>query len=124
MNNALLACPFCGSEVRLELDEYVCDQESGMRNAGIICHGCKTIFFYGIDQSHLKLAERWNTRAPLHRCIWTEDADGNWNTDCDNTFILNDGTPIENNMLFCCYCGGGLVEERCTESAPTGDDDE
>lgn len=45
-------------------------------------------------------------------CNWTEDEDGNWSTDCGNAFVLNDGTPIENKMKFCCFCGDQLVEVR------------
>ena len=46
------------------------------------------------------------------QCHWKQDEDGNWHTDCKNMFILNDGSPKENNMGFCCYCGGKLVENK------------
>jgi hypothetical protein len=51
----------------------------------------------------------------MKTCTWTEDSDGNWETDCGETFILNDGTPKENHMKFCCYCGKPLKEERFKE---------
>lgn len=45
-------------------------------------------------------------------CIWSnsEDSDENdcdtqWETSCGNDFILNDGTPENNGMKYCCYCG-------------------
>ncbi len=45
-------------------------------------------------------------------CFWTNDsdeyADGDWDTSCDNRFVLNEGTPHENKMRFCCYCGKSL----------------
>lgn len=41
-------------------------------------------------------------------CVWEEDVDGNWETDCRNLHILIDGNPIDNGMAFCCYCGGKL----------------
>lgn len=38
-------------------------------------------------------------------CAWTEDEDGNWDTGCDEKHVLNTGTPAENGMRYCCYCG-------------------
>lgn len=46
----------------------------------------------------------------LPRCRWTEDEDGNWDTDCNNKHVLNDGGPKANGMMFCCYCGKHLQE--------------
>ncbi len=40
-------------------------------------------------------------------CPWAlaeEDSD-HWSTGCGNDFVLNDGTPRENYMVHCCYCG-------------------
>lgn len=45
-------------------------------------------------------------------CVWTEDADGAWETECGHVFEVMTGTPSENDMRFCCYCGGALIEER------------
>lgn len=44
-------------------------------------------------------------------CRWTEDK-GNWDTDCDEKHILLEGTPPENKMRFCCYCGRPLKARR------------
>ena len=43
-------------------------------------------------------------------CEWTlSDTDhGVFETGCCTTFQLSEGTPEENNMMFCCYCGGKL----------------
>ena len=38
-------------------------------------------------------------------CTWTEDEDGLWLTACDNEFEFGDGSPDDNHMKFCCYCG-------------------
>jgi|GEM_PF-6400132 len=38
-------------------------------------------------------------------CKWTEDSDGNYDTDCGNCFSMIDGTPEENNMRYCNACG-------------------
>ena len=43
-------------------------------------------------------------------CAWTEDSDGTWHTSCNAAFTLNDGTPSQNRMAFCCYCGQALLE--------------
>lgn len=42
-------------------------------------------------------------------CEWKQDFDGNYDTDCDQSFTMIDGTPTENHMRFCCYCGKGLL---------------
>lgn len=40
-------------------------------------------------------------------CLWSradDDADL-WETECGHAFTLTDGTPTENEMLFCNFCG-------------------
>lgn len=47
-------------------------------------------------------------------CYWLYDEDsGAYDTACDNTLLLNDGTPAENDFRFCPYCGKAIevVEE-------------
>ena len=43
-------------------------------------------------------------------CSWSDDGDeeGNYETACGRLFSLTEGTPEENGMRFCCYCGGLL----------------
>ena len=50
-------------------------------------------------------------------CIWSQEdeASEGWETDCGHNFELNDGTPEENNMKFCCYCGKLLITELYME---------
>ena len=38
------------------------------------------------------------------------DDNGAWETECGNMFEVTDGTPNENDMKFCPYCGKTLVE--------------
>lgn len=39
-------------------------------------------------------------------CIWDEDEwTGAWDTRCGSSFQIVDGTPADNLMRFCCYCG-------------------
>ena len=42
-------------------------------------------------------------------CAWREE-DGCWRTDFYHEFVINEGTPRENDMKYCCYCGK-LIEE-------------
>lgn len=47
---------------------------------------------------------------PHTPCEWKEDTDGNWDVACGPLHYIQDGTPKENNMNFCCYCGGKLTQ--------------
>lgn len=54
-------------------------------------------------------------------CRWTQDGVGEqaWDTRCGKRFLLNEGTPRENHMRYCCYCGEPIVEVVDTdEEAP------
>ena len=46
-------------------------------------------------------------------CTWSQDGDGEdaWDTSCHHRFNLNEGSPSENKMKFCCFCGGVLEED-------------
>jgi hypothetical protein len=51
-------------------------------------------------------------------CIWYEDGDGGpWATGCKNYFEIIDGTPEDNGMKFCCYCGKPLEQVRAEDDA-------
>ncbi len=53
------------------------------------------------------------TRPPARRktpCQWVRDDLGAWGTACGNTFELWTGSPTENRMRFCCYCGKLLFD--------------
>lgn len=47
---------------------------------------------------------------PSDICMWSDDDDGTFFTDCGNAFVLNEGIPSDHKMKFCCYCGKPLVE--------------
>lgn len=51
-----------------------------------------------------------DTAAKLLR-VQEEEGGDLWNTSCHNCFTLNDGTPTENKMTFCCFCGGHIQED-------------
>jgi len=47
-------------------------------------------------------------------CAWSDDDNGVYETECGNAFELNEGTPADNNMAYCCYCGR-LLDVRIGE---------
>jgi hypothetical protein len=54
-------------------------------------------------------------------CTWHQDGDsdsGTYSTSWDTTSTL-DGTPEDNKMSWCCYCGKRLAQELIAEG---GDD--
>jgi hypothetical protein len=63
--------------------------------------------FYTADQ--MQAAYQAGREARLV-CLWN-NVDGCWETTCGNAFEINDGTPSENNMTYCCYCGGKVKED-------------
>ena len=55
-------------------------------------------------------------------CTWHQDGDsdsGFYATSCRRFFNLDDGTPEDNRLAWCCYCGRKLLQELITED---GDD--
>jgi rRNA maturation endonuclease Nob1 len=46
------------------------------------------------------------------QCTWLHDEwEDAWDTACGEKFQLTEGTPSENGMKYCCYCGGELKEK-------------
>jgi hypothetical protein len=43
-------------------------------------------------------------------CAWQEDEVGVWDTACGERFEVMEGTPHENGMAFCPYCGNPLEQ--------------
>jgi len=57
-------------------------------------------------------------------CQWRQrdDWEGSafWDTDCGETFVFTEDTPIENGLRFCCFCGKPLEQvlaepDRCDD---------
>ena len=46
----------------------------------------------------------------MEKCQWVYEA-GYWITSCGYEYAINDGTPSENDMNFCLYCGKKLIEK-------------
>lgn len=40
-----------------------------------------------------------------HGCAWVQDSYGTWETSCGNSFEINEGTPHDNEMAYCAFCG-------------------
>lgn len=56
-----------------------------------------------------------------NECAWVQDGDADcdlWATDCRNYFRIDDGTPTDNKMRYCCYCGKPLRTVPFEEMTP------
>lgn len=51
---------------------------------------------------------------PDESCTWTETEEC-WETECDESFLLTDGTPESNGMVYCCFCGKPIVQVALEE---------
>lgn len=58
-------------------------------------------------------------------CNWNQydDEYASYETDCGQSFVLNEGSPADNRMKFCCYCGKQLVGHEFVEEIDEPDDD-
>lgn len=41
-------------------------------------------------------------------CRWEQNNHDDWETDCGSAFRIIEGTPQDNEMEYCCYCGNPL----------------
>lgn len=57
-------------------------------------------------------------------CIWSQDDEGSemWSTSCRKYFGQTEGTPGENGMKFCCYCGKPLTQQPWAQNEENNDD--
>ena len=71
-------------------------------------------FYAGWDAALAQQAE------PVEQtCTWQQDGDsdsGVYGTSCGRYFNIEDGTPEDNKMAWCCYCGKKLAQELITEN--------
>lgn len=49
-------------------------------------------------------------------CAWTDDGEGNWDTACGGRFILLEGSPADNKMHHCPFCGNGISEAQAGDA--------
>jgi hypothetical protein len=47
---------------------------------------------------------------PVAACTWAQDGEDSdtWGTLCGQFFTVNEGSPADNDMRHCCYCGKSL----------------
>jgi hypothetical protein len=58
----------------------------------------------------------------VNDCTWKKHWwHDHWETSCGHAFTVLEGTPRDNGMKYCCYCGRTLVERR-TSKAETASD--
>ena len=62
------------------------------------------------DKSLNAIAPRGRPRTG-DKCEWTQDDDGVWDTECGERYEVTDGSPGENDMKYCPYCGKVLCEQ-------------
>lgn len=79
---------------------------------------CRTdvLWRYRLRLARLE-AEAWRELVRERECAWAKDSDGNWDTLCGHCFVLESGTPRDNDMEFCCYCGGSLEQVEYIDEA-------
>jgi len=46
------------------------------------------------------------------KCEWKPDEYGAWETSCLGTFEIMEGTPADNSMKYCPFCGREIAEVR------------
>jgi len=59
---------------------------------------------------------QWVPHTTDRACIWEQDDDGVWETECGEAFVVTEDTPRENGMVFCCYCGRSLEQLTYVEA--------
>jgi hypothetical protein len=64
------------------------------------------------DGPNAKKEEAKTDQQTTTACEWSLDEPDSdtWETDCGHMFTLNEGTPSQNRMRFCCYCGQQIKE--------------
>ena len=74
---------------------------------------------------YYNLSELYACQAANHYqgCKWTPEAhpdfcDGTYDTACGHAFTIIEGTPRDNQMRFCPFCGNGIVEVDPPEPSP------
>ena len=68
---------------------------------------------HGVTLTDDELLQIVKIARKLERCVWTQDKEwGTWETECGNIFELTDGTPHQNAMHYCPYCGKPLRRDK------------
>lgn len=79
----------------------------------IVCRGCGCTLSAGSEAS---VIAGWSRRSE-RECVWSRDADGNWETTCGSCYCLEDHLP--GNQLsynYCPNCGGKVRIDKSAET--------
>lgn len=92
-------CPACGALWRQ------CDDASWNLRSASCCGLC--------DAGRVELVRLLDEPKREPSCLWSRADDDTdvWETKCGHAFMIIDGTPTDNQMAFCCYCGRPLEQE-------------
>lgn len=69
--------------------------------------------YYQLEEQVLKLQAELQTvkQENERQCKWTPDEDGVYDTECGEKFVLISSDPKGNQMKYCSYCGGKLIDQ-------------
>jgi hypothetical protein len=100
MKDGYWFCPKCRVEVS---PMHVTFWETHDERAG----GCGCLVDNHPPQDDEIIAGASVNAEKMRMCEWHREAtDSNcWSSDCGNAFEINEGTPEENSMTYCCFCG-------------------
>lgn len=60
--------------------------------------------------------KRAEHRENMDICEWTQSEEDVWESACGNAWLFEDGTPEENSMKFCPFCGRKLTPRALDEA--------
>ena len=113
-------CDRCGKKAdvfkRPEMEKFV--QDCPVVKSDIVEIGLKKEFvswWNGLPDDWCEdiakeIALRSYCAAKSSICEWSyNENDDCWSTSCGREYTINEGSPAENNMLFCHSCGGKLL---------------
>jgi hypothetical protein len=77
----------------------------------------------GADPVYISQIEKQVPLPMAEACVWVLDDNPDvavWETSCKESFIFMDGTPADNNVKFCPFCGQSVK----IENTPSEDQDD
>lgn len=107
-------CPNCEAETPCthEAELYVCDICGEDFAKYIVSRNCN-VSDVSVTQNVLTDVKTGQS-VEIETCSWIQEDDPEicyWKTRCGNSFYFTEGTPADNRMKYCCYCGKLLKQE-------------
>lgn len=113
------ACPKCGArytliaeaELKVSATEAPEIDEAKLREALRKARIQQLYVFENseIDSLVRELCDTSVAKVGIDACTWAGDGEGNWHTACGEIFTLMEGSPADNKMHHCPYCGKNLM---------------